>query len=37
MNSPMTLDQYFEFLRQYWLLFEPPTPPIAKDQGLFLL
>lgn len=26
----MNMDEYFEFLRQYWELFGPPPPPRPK-------
>lgn len=26
----MTLDEYFEFLSQYWEIFGPPPPPEPK-------
>ena len=26
----MTMDEYFEFLEQYWQMFPPPTEPKKK-------
>lgn len=26
----MTIDEYFDFLEQYWQLFTPPTEPRPK-------
>lgn len=28
----MTMDEYFDFLEQYWQMFEPPTQPLPKKE-----
>lgn len=33
----MTLEEYFEFLEQYWSLFPVPTEPKAKKPYLKIL
>lgn len=33
-----TMEEYFQFLEQYWQMFEPPTEPRqAKEYKLILL
>ncbi len=38
MNSAMSsMEEYFQFLEQYWLLFEPPKEPEKKIEYKLVL